>query len=214
LSVVRHRKFIRNKTGSDPAYSTGVVGAVVPLTILAVVVFFYTRHRRQQQTQPQMLNQDGLDPYKRPPSMYGPGVTSAPFTPYVSLSCGVVHGKRLTFFFFSEPRRSNDFPSSEPTKFDDIHHSYPQHPWYLFWCSRGVSAGWFSESSSIDRLLIIRFPLKPRAGIFPDQFSNLLLIYSDSDVSHFLDIQHLKYGTHPFKNYTVAVGEVSAFGWR
>jgi len=57
----------------------GVVGSVVPLTILAVVAFFYTRHRRQQKAQPQMLNPDGLDPYKqRPHSM----ATAAPFTPY------------------------------------------------------------------------------------------------------------------------------------
>jgi len=162
---VRHRKFIPNKTGSDPAYSTGVVGAVVPLTILAVVVFFYTRHRRQQQSQPQIMNQDGLDPYKqRPASMYTPGVTSVPFTPYVSLSYGAEHGKRLTFF--SEPVRSNDFPPSESTKFGDIHHSYPQHPWYLFWCSRGVSAGWFSKFRSIGRLSIIPVLTEVRGGHF------------------------------------------------
>jgi len=61
----------------------GVVGSIVPLTILAVVAFFYMRHRRQQQAQPKMLNQDGMDSYEqRPTSMYGPGYTSAPFTTY------------------------------------------------------------------------------------------------------------------------------------
>jgi len=51
-------------TGHDPGYPTGVVGSVVPLTILAVAVFFYVRHRKQQQAQQQqILNPDGLDPY-------------------------------------------------------------------------------------------------------------------------------------------------------
>ena len=74
--------------------STGVVGSVVALTAIAIAAFWYTRRRRQQQAQPQVLNPDGLDPYKqRPPSMYGPPVTSAPFTPYVSLSCGAEPGE-------------------------------------------------------------------------------------------------------------------------
>ena len=82
---MRPRTLIPNETGSDPAYPTGVVGSVVPLVILAVVVFLYTRHRRQQQVQPQLLNQGGLDPYDQRPSMYGPPITSDPFTSDVSL---------------------------------------------------------------------------------------------------------------------------------
>jgi len=73
-------------TRPDPGYPTGVVGSVVPLTILAVAVLLYMRHRKQQQAQQQqILNPDGLDPYKqRTPSMYGPPMTAVPFTPYVS----------------------------------------------------------------------------------------------------------------------------------
>ena len=48
LSVVRSRTLIPNETGFDPAHSTGVVGSVVALTILAVAAFFYTRRRRQK----------------------------------------------------------------------------------------------------------------------------------------------------------------------
>jgi len=77
----------RMKTGSDHAL-TGVVGSVVPLTILAVVLFLYSRHRRQQQSAPQQIqNQDqNQDQYQQhPPSMYGPPLVSPSFTPYVSL---------------------------------------------------------------------------------------------------------------------------------
>jgi len=75
-------------------FQTGVVGTIVPLSILAVVALFYMRHRRQQKAQPQPLSQEGLDPYKqRPTSMYAPPVTSAPFTPYVSISHGSEPGK-------------------------------------------------------------------------------------------------------------------------
>jgi len=61
----------------------GVVGSVVPLTIIAGVLFFYTRRRRQQPPHEQMQTPDGLDPYKQqhPSSMYGPPATG-PFTPY------------------------------------------------------------------------------------------------------------------------------------
>ena len=77
-------------------FQTGVVGAVVPLSILAVVAFFYMRHRRQQKAQPQPLNPEELDPYKqRPTSMYAPPATTVPFTPYVSISYGSEPGKRF-----------------------------------------------------------------------------------------------------------------------
>jgi hypothetical protein len=61
----------------------GVVGSVVPLTILAVVVFLFARHRRQNaQQQPQMMPMPVPedDPYKRPMS-YGPPPVNN-FTPY------------------------------------------------------------------------------------------------------------------------------------
>jgi len=72
-------------------FQTGVVGTVVPLSILAVVAFFYMWHHRQQKAQPQPLN-----PYKqRPTSMYAPPVTSPPSTPYVSISYGSEPGKHF-----------------------------------------------------------------------------------------------------------------------
>ena len=80
----------RTMTGSDPERSIGVVGSVVPLTILAVVVFLWSRHRRQQTQQPQMMPtpMPDDDPYKQRPMSYGvPPMTN--FTPYVSLLCGV-----------------------------------------------------------------------------------------------------------------------------
>jgi hypothetical protein len=105
---------ISDETGPDPTYSTGVVGSVVPLTILAVVAFFYAQHLRQK-AQPHMLYPGGPDPYKQrvplmyappmpdsdgpdlykqpPTSMYPPPVTSVSFTPYVSLLCSAVPGK-------------------------------------------------------------------------------------------------------------------------
>ena len=83
---MRPRTLIPNETGSDLAYSTGVLGSVILLAILAVMVFFYRRHRRKQKAQPQMLNKDGLDPYEQRPMMYGSPITSVPFISGVSLS--------------------------------------------------------------------------------------------------------------------------------
>ncbi|KAF9647146.1 hypothetical protein BDM02DRAFT_2802311 [Thelephora ganbajun] len=64
----------------------GVVGSIVPLTILAVLVLLYMRHRRQQQgqqQQQQVLSPGAMDPYnQRQLSTYGPPVTTVPFTPY------------------------------------------------------------------------------------------------------------------------------------
>jgi len=61
----------------------GVVGSVVPLTILAVGAFFYARHRRHQQAPQQIQNADAMDPFnQRQTSMYGPPMASSPFTPY------------------------------------------------------------------------------------------------------------------------------------
>lgn len=67
-----------------PAIVGGVVGSVVPLTILGVVVFLYTRSRKQQPPQPQVMgvpNPDD-DPYKRPMSYGAPPMGNVPFTPY------------------------------------------------------------------------------------------------------------------------------------
>jgi len=86
------RTLIPNETGSDLAYSTGVLGSVVLLVILAVAVFFYTRYRRQQQVQPQL--KDGLDPDKQRPSMHGPPITFGPFTSDVSLSYSAVEPEK------------------------------------------------------------------------------------------------------------------------
>jgi len=61
----------------------GVVGTVVPLTILAIVAFLWTRRRRQQTQQPQMvpMPMPDDDPYKQRPISYGtPPITN--FTPY------------------------------------------------------------------------------------------------------------------------------------
>ena len=81
-------------TRSDTACSTGVVGSIVPLTILAALAFFCMRRRRQRRIQQQVLGPSGMDPYgQRQTSMYGPSVTSAPFTPYVSLPCGAKPGE-------------------------------------------------------------------------------------------------------------------------
>jgi len=88
------RTLIPNETGSDPAYSTGVLGSVVLLVILAVAVFFYARYRRQQQVQPQLLNKDGLGPYEQRPSIYGPPTTFGPFTSDVSLSYSAVEPEK------------------------------------------------------------------------------------------------------------------------
>ena len=78
--------------GSNPEHSTGVVGTVVPLTILAVGVFLFMRSRRQkaqqQPLQPQYIPNPEEDPYKQRPMSYPVNpVTTIPFTPYVSLFC-------------------------------------------------------------------------------------------------------------------------------
>lgn len=64
---------------SDHACPIGVVGSVVPLTILAVVVFLYVQNRRKKQQQIQDLNG------KHTSSMYEPPMPSVPFVPYVGL---------------------------------------------------------------------------------------------------------------------------------
>jgi len=64
----------------------GVVGTVVPLTILGVVLFLYTRHRRQRtQQQPQLMGMPSPDddPYKNRPVSYGiPPMGNVPLAPY------------------------------------------------------------------------------------------------------------------------------------
>ena len=75
-------------TEPDPEYTmAGVVGSVVPLTILAAAVFFYVRHRRRRQAQQQRIQStDGLDLYEqRAPLMHGHPTTPVPLTLYVSL---------------------------------------------------------------------------------------------------------------------------------
>jgi hypothetical protein len=71
-----------------PEYPIGVVGTVVPLTILGVVLFLYTRHRRQKtQQQPQLMGMPSPDddPYKNRPVSYGiPPMGNVPLAPYVS----------------------------------------------------------------------------------------------------------------------------------
>ena len=81
----------------------GVVGSIVPLTILAAVVYFYMRNRRRkdaQQRQSQMLSPDGMDAYKqRTSSKYGlPPINTVPFAPYVSFSRDTGLGHYLDFF--------------------------------------------------------------------------------------------------------------------
>ena len=93
----------------DPAYAIGVVGSIVPLTIVAFVVFFYMRSRREkeaQHRQSQLFSPDGMDAYKqRPPSMYAPPpvLNTVPYTPYVSLSRGIGLRDYIDFFFFRTP---------------------------------------------------------------------------------------------------------------
>ena len=87
----------------DPPYTIGVVGSIVPLTILAVVAYFYVRNRREkdaQQRQSRMFSPDGMDAYKeRRPSVYGPPpISTLPYTPYVSLSRGASLRDRLDIF--------------------------------------------------------------------------------------------------------------------
>ena len=128
---------------SNPPYPTGVVGSVVPLSILGFGVFFFMRSRQQKQLgRSQFQNQELDPPYKlHPPSMYGAPVTpvtAAPFTPYVSLSCGTEPGNPSLPPFFLESFRPVDVPSSESSQLGDIHHSVPQPSWNLFWHSGGV----------------------------------------------------------------------------
>ena len=92
---MRPRTLIPNETGSDPAYSIGVLGSVALLIILAVVAFLYARYSRKQQVQHQMLNQDGPDLYEQRPMMYGPPITSVAFTPDVRLSCSAEPEARI-----------------------------------------------------------------------------------------------------------------------
>lgn len=62
---------------------TGVIGSIVSLIILAIVVFFYTKHRRQQEAQ--LQRQTVEIPDKQPMmSPYGDSTTSVFLTPYVS----------------------------------------------------------------------------------------------------------------------------------
>jgi hypothetical protein len=131
--------------GSNPECPTGVVGSIVPLTILAVVAFLFTRHRRQQQIQPQLMPNPDEDPYKQRPVSYGPPMTSPhmpSFTPYVRLMRSAlgtfVH--LFTFLIVLEPIRSNDVPSCESARLGDIHHPTQQHPWNLFWDAGAVIA--------------------------------------------------------------------------
>jgi len=65
-----------------PAIVGGVVGSIVPLTILGVVAFLYFKHKnRNQKQQPQPM--PDLDPYGQRPVSYGaPPMPSIPFTPY------------------------------------------------------------------------------------------------------------------------------------
>jgi len=79
----------KSRTKTGPVIG-GVVGSVVPLTIIAFVLYFYKRSRGENskevpQPEPQTPSPDGMDPYKQhPPSMYGPPptVNSIPYTPY------------------------------------------------------------------------------------------------------------------------------------
>jgi len=44
------------------AYSTGLVGSIVPLTILAIVLFFFhARNRRKQRVEQQAENPEKMD---------------------------------------------------------------------------------------------------------------------------------------------------------
>ncbi|KAF9790610.1 hypothetical protein BJ322DRAFT_1037347 [Thelephora terrestris] len=69
------------KSNNSGAIVGGVVGSVVPLTILAVVAFLYTRNHRQQQVQPD--GRQANDPYTRSTvAEYGPSSPSIPFSQY------------------------------------------------------------------------------------------------------------------------------------
>ena len=136
---------------SNPAYTTGIVGAIVLLTIVAVGIFFYVRNRREkdvQQPQTQIFGPDGMDPYKQQtPSMYGPPpmINTVPFTPYVSHSHSA-DLRKYPDFPPQESLRSVDVPSSKSAKFGNIYYPHPPHPWWILWCSRVVIARWSSKS--------------------------------------------------------------------
>jgi hypothetical protein len=81
----------------------GVVGSVVPLTILAVVAFLYTRNLRQQNTHQPQLQQAGT-PYKQSTNpTHGHSASSFPLSRYVRFLSGVDAGNLFFFGIFRIP---------------------------------------------------------------------------------------------------------------